>query len=40
MNMIDFILMLGGLVAALGVCTVCGLGFVVWLAGSKPVRPK
>lgn len=40
MNKIDLILMLGGLMAALAVCAVCGLGLVVWLAGGRHVPPK
>jgi len=40
MNMIDLILMLGGFIAALAVCAVCGLGMVVWLAGGRTVPPK
>jgi hypothetical protein len=40
MNMIDLILMLGGFVAALAVCAVCGLGLLVWLAGGKIIPPK
>lgn len=40
MNKIDLILMLGGFIAALAVCAVCGLGMVVWLAGGRTVPPK
>ena len=40
MNKIDLILMLGGLLAAFAVSLVCGLGWVVWLAGGKTVPPK
>lgn len=40
MNKIDLILMLGGFIAALAVCAVCGLGLVVWLAGGRIIPPK
>jgi hypothetical protein len=40
MNKIDLCLMLGGLLAALAVSAVCGLGLVVWLAGGRPLPPK
>ena len=40
MNKIDLILILGGLVAALAVCAMCGVGLVVWLAGGKIEPPK
>ena len=40
MSKIDLILMLGGLVAALAVSAVCGLGLVVWFAGREPLPPK
>lgn len=40
MNLIDLILMFGGLVAALAVSAVCGLGLVVWLAGGRNPPPK
>jgi len=40
MDFIDLILMLGGLLAALAVSAVCGLGLVVWLAGGNPFPPK
>jgi hypothetical protein len=40
MNTIDLILMLGGSMAALAVCVVCGVGFVVWLAGGRIEPPK
>lgn len=40
MNLIDFIMMLGGATAALAVSAVCGLGMVVWLAGGKSLPPK
>ncbi len=40
MDLIDLILMLGGLLAALAVSAVCGLGLVVWLAGGHPLPPK
>jgi hypothetical protein len=39
MNKIDLLLMLGALVAAFGVCVVCGLGLVVWLAGGN-IEPR
>ena len=39
MNTIDLILMLGGFLAALAVCAVCGLGLVVWLAGGNLPPP-
>jgi nitrate reductase NapE component len=40
MKLIDLILMSGGLLAALAVSAVCGLGLVVWLAGGKTQPPK
>jgi hypothetical protein len=40
MNKIDFIMMVGGFMAALAVCAVCGLGLVVWLAGGNNLPPK
>ncbi|SDR66213.1 hypothetical protein [Opitutus sp. GAS368] len=40
MNLIDLIMMLGGLTAALAVGVVCGLGLLVWLAGGKSLPPK
>ena len=41
MNLIDLIMMLGGLTAALALGVFCGLGLIVWLSGSKlpPPRP-
>jgi nitrate reductase NapE component len=40
MKLIDLILMAGGLLAALAVSAVCGLGLVVWLAGGRNQPPK
>lgn len=40
MNKFDLILMIGGLLAALAVAAVCGLGLVVWLAGGRKRPPK
>jgi len=40
MQLIDLILMLGGLLAALAVSAVCGLGLVVWFAGGNQLPPK
>ena len=40
MSMIEFILMIGCLLAACAVSAVCGVGLVVWLAGGKSVPPK
>ncbi len=40
MKIIDLVLMVGGLMAALAVSAVCGLGLVVWLAGRKSIPPK
>jgi nitrate reductase NapE component len=40
MSKIDLLFMLGGLLAALAVSAVCGLGLVVWLAGGKTNPPK
>jgi hypothetical protein len=40
MNTIDLVLMIGGFAAALVVCALCGLGFMVWLAGGRMVPPK
>jgi len=40
MNSIDLILMFGGILAALAVSAMCGVGLVVWLAGGKPLPPK
>ena len=40
MKLIDLILMSGGLLAALAVSAVCGLGLVVWLAGGRTQPPK
>ena len=40
MNVIDIILLLGGLLAVGAVSAVCGVGLVVWLAGGKSVQPK
>lgn len=40
MNKIDLLLMFGGLVAALAVSAVCGLGLIVWLAGGRTLPPK
>lgn len=38
MNIIDLCLILGGLLAALAVSVVCGLGLVVWFAGGQWAR--
>ncbi len=40
MNSIDLILMFGGILAALAVSAMCGLGLVVWLAGGRHQPPK
>ncbi len=40
MNLIDLILLVGGLLAVGAVSAVCGVGLVVWLAGGKTVPPK
>ena len=40
MNLIDLILLVGGLLAVGAVSAVCGVGLVVWLAGGKSVPPK
>jgi len=40
MNLIDLILLVGGLVATLAVGAMCGVGLVVWLAGGRSGPPK
>jgi hypothetical protein len=40
MNLVEILLMLGGALAAGAVSAVCGLGLVVWLAGSNSPPPK
>jgi len=40
MNLIDLIMMLGGLTAALALGAVCALGLFVWLAGGRSLPQK
>jgi hypothetical protein len=39
MRLIDSILILGAIIAALAVAAICVLGIVVWLAGGKLAQP-
>ena len=39
MHLLNLILMVASLAAAAAVTVVCGLGWVVWLAGGKSNRP-
>lgn len=40
MNVIDIILILGGLLAAGAISAMCGVGLVVWLAGGRSTPRK
>jgi hypothetical protein len=36
MSVVEFLIMLGGVIAAGAISIVCGLGLVVWMAGGTP----